>query len=139
MASFPGWKKGVCRMTISRIPLQEALEQVKTLPRALIIEMSRVYLGPAPSVMDSSEWVEAHFYGADREIRFMPGMDGLEAFSLTESETEIEWESYLDYTAGVMLERASDSAVHIRKYLARDNDGQNYICASRLVWKEGAK
>lgn len=118
--------------------MKEALERAKSLPGALIFEMSRVYFGPVPSVLDPSEWIEARFFGEDREIRFMPGLENLEAYSLTESEQDIEGETYLDYTAGIMLESASESAVHIRKYLAEDSDGQNYICATRLVWKEEA-
>lgn len=119
-------------MKIELINLSAGIEAARQQPFALIIELSKVTYGPTPKVLDPTEWVEAHFFGALQEVRFLPGDSGLEASVMTEEENDIT----IDYTAEVILPEGKDTGFLARKYLSVDEDGQSCIEAVRLVAKE---
>ncbi len=111
-------------MSVEKMQLDEALVAAQAAPYCLIYGYSGVCLAQMPQTMTPDEWIEAHFFWKDREIRFLRTDLALEAFQLLEREEE----RYIDETLkikGVQL--------ILRKHLLRDEDGQCYIAAIRLV------
>lgn len=120
-------------MRLERMSETDALQAAKTLPWAYIIGLSQVYLGPVPAEMDTDEWLEARFFGSEKEVHFLHGDEGLDITCLTEEPGD----HTIDFTASVALAGHDNKYLLARKYLTVDEDGQSYIAAVRLVAEEG--
>ena len=119
-------------MRLERMSIADGLRLAGEQPCAHIIALSGVYYGPTPAELDPAEWIEARFFGPAREVRFLPGNDGLQATCLTEEPDD----RTVDYRAKVVLPGHAGERLLARKYLETDEDGQSYIAAVRLVAEE---
>lgn len=127
-------------MKLEPLTLEAALELAAEFPLAYITELSRVSFGFVPMELNPVEWVEAHFFDSTRELRFLPGDDGLVATLLTEEAGDrfVDDNPIFDNHAFAGLPDV-EKRVFIRKYIQSDEDGQAYISAVRFVGKENAE
>lgn len=121
-------------MKLEAVEFQKALEDAATLPYALIIEYSRVFFGKTPASLNHAEWIEAHFFGPDREIRFMSAEGSLEASVLADEPGDRHLDAKLRFRAGGSAEQYAS----VRNYLKDDEDGQACVVGVRLMSQEDA-
>lgn len=108
--------------------MNELLQQTVQLPYAYIRELSRVHLGRTPESVDWTEVQEARFFDESREIRVLANGKAIEISDGVSSE-------YIDEIRRVLP--AFGKTLTKRNYIRYDEDGQAYICATRLLRWEG--
>lgn len=112
----------------------QAIRMGLALPYAYITRLSEVTVGKTPDSFTTEELLDAHFFGPDREVRIWHDGDGFRAVSLEDGEQE----DHLDLTRSIRRS-CFGRRLTMRRYLAFDEDGQAYICGTRLVhWEGGA-
>ena len=119
-------------MKTERLNVQEALNQGKTLPWALVRRLSSFTLGPAPEMVDLDGLIGARFFSADEEVRLFRNEAGLRAVCLTseEGDTTIEREHKL-------ANPKFGGTITVRQVLVFDEDGQAFIAYTLLTGWEG--
>ena len=124
-------------MKIECLSHDAAMAMAGQLPCAWITELSRVYYGPTPEALNPDEWIEAHFFGSNQELRFTDGAK--DATLLTQEKDDLFIDETVNLDSAVMKGNAgADRRVMIRKYIRTDEDGQAYISEVRLVAEEDA-
>ncbi len=116
--------------------VQQALEEGRKMPYALIRQLSRVQLGPVPEQMpDLSEILEARFFDDQQEIRLFRREDGLHGARLTLEETD-HWIDREETVENPEL----GGELSVRYVLDFDDeDGQCSVKTFCLTgWKEGS-
>lgn len=109
---------------------EQALEQLPTLPYAMITRLSEVTVGNAPNSFSFDELIEAHFFGADKEIHMFREQEDWCFACIEDTDSE-----FLDTKSGLIA--GLGKSVTTRKYISYDADGQAYISDMRLVnWEE---
>lgn len=110
---------------------EQALEQIKTLPFAMITRLSEVTIGKAPKEFCFDELIEARFFDTDKEIHiFQENGEWNYACIFEDGKTE-----FFDDSKGLISGRGKK--IVVRKYIKYDEDGQAYISDMRLVSWEG--
>lgn len=110
----------------------QALRLGLTLPYAYITRLSEVTVGRTPDICTTEELLEARFFGPSQEIRIWNDGDGFRAVSLEDEGQD----DYLDLTRPIRRS-CFGRKLTLRRYLAFDEDGQAYVCDTRLVHWEG--
>lgn len=119
-------------MKRENLTAEQALEQGKKLPFAMVTELSRVVLGRMPIAFDRDELIEARFFDADTEIRVFAA-DGVCRACKVQREKDDKTIEKAYKTQG----ENTGSKVDVREYLTFDEDGQAGVCAVCLCgWEE---
>ena len=119
-------------MKISLLTLQDAFEQGKKLPYALLRTTDEVILGKTPSELPET-LSEAHFFDEKQEIRIFWANDIQKAAVLTEDPSDKTIEDTLEIENTCRF----GNKVKVSKAVSYDEDGQAYIQAIRLCGWEG--
>lgn len=113
----------------------KAVSEGLTLPFALIRELSRAALGPAPADVDADELLEAAFFSPTEEIRVWREDGTLHAARIADETGD-----------NAIIRRycienpVFGSALEVKRYIGFDDDGQAFVMAARLCgWKGAAK
>lgn len=113
---------------------QQAVEEGRELPFALIRQLSRVQLGPVPEQMPAlSEILEARFFDGRQEIRLLRQGKELCGVRLTLEDTD-RWMDRQEIVENPQL----GGELSVRYILDFDEDGQCRVKTFCLTgWKEG--
>lgn len=118
------------------LDIEQAVALGLSQPYACITRLSEVTAGPTPPDFSPEELLEARFFGPQREVRIWAGDTGLEAICLEDDGQD----DFLDLPPRKIRASRFGKELTLRRYLDYDEDGQAYICATRLVdWKGDAK
>lgn len=119
-------------MKIRALTAEQAAEQGKSLPYAMITEYSRVVLGRTPDSLDWDELLEARFFDDTTEIRIYTADGEKRARSVTrEADDTILEQEY--QTEGENVGKI----VRVRRYLRFDEDGQAGVATVCLCgWRD---
>lgn len=110
---------------------QEALDQGKRFPYALVRTLSQVTLGPTGDVGETRDLLEVRFFSDSSEIRIYRQDGDLRAVRLQDDGT-----IYVDREYSVSNKKFG-KRITVRFYMDFDEDGQAYWSGDRLVdWEE---
>lgn len=120
-------------MKIETLEVNAALRAGMQLPHAMIRSLSAVTLGPPPAEVDLDELLEARFFCETKEIRIFRRDMTLEAVKLSEDANDPQ---PIRRTYRLANPKFGGS-ITICHELRADEDGQTYVCTSRLAgWQE---
>lgn len=120
-------------MERSEMEIRTALERGALLPWAYIRTLSRVYLGKNPGKVDLNGLTEARFFSENEEIRLFPGQGEWRAVRLAGQEGDETIEECCSISNEIFGRKLT-----LVRHLEQDEDGQTYVCATRLKNWEGA-
>lgn len=120
-------------MTVTPLSIQEAMEQGKKLPFALIHCMSSMTLGETPKDCSMDELVEARFFSSEKEVHIF-WSDG-QWHGILRRQDEGDLNVLKTYP---LKNRKYGATITVCQHLNIDDDGQVYVAATRLSgWKGG--
>lgn len=121
-------------MKTETLSVQEALEQGRALPWALVRSFSEVTLGAAPAGIDPEELIEARFFSAGEEIRVFRADGRLRAARLRGEPDDAQ----ITRTYAIGNPRFGKT-VTVCCLMEADEDGQTNLTTVRLTGWEGSK
>lgn len=101
-------------------------------PFAYITRLSEVTVGPTPAALPFEELLEARFFGPQREVRIWYDDQEFHAVIIEDEDGD----DHQDLTRPIRRSRFGRKLT-LRRYLSYDEDGQAYICDTRLLAWEG--
>lgn len=119
-------------MKITELNLSQAISLGLQEPFAYITRLSQVTVGPSPVDLPVEELLEARFFGSQREIRIWNDSGDFRAVAVEDEEDD----DCQDITRSIRRS-CFGKKLTLRQYLAYDEDGQAYICGTRLLAWEG--
>ncbi len=120
-------------MRSEQLTVDAAVQLGATLPYAYERYLSRVFLGCNTGIPDWKELLEARYFDSDREVRIFLRDGSWCGCCLTREPDDHE----LMETHNIENEKLFGRQLTVCRTLAFDEDGQAYVCASRLAgWKE---
>ncbi len=122
-------------MQSEQLTVDEAIRLGNQLPYAYERCLSKVYLGPNAGTANLKELQEARYFDSEREVRIFRRNGSWCGVCLRKEEGDHE----LTEVHGIENKKLFGGQLIICRTLAFDEDGQAYVCASRLAgWKEVA-